>query len=133
MFNIYTGYSGVQKRANEEIYIAVSSLPNLVERQCDFVFTDRHAYLATASFHTSLDDLHLLPWDHWRARDFKRDPNDSAKIERYQAETLVYDEVPNDCIIGLVCVNNAEKERIEGACSRAGVPLQPVVRPGWYF
>jgi hypothetical protein len=43
LYNIKTGYRGVQQRRNDEIVILVSSLPKLIEDQITFVFTDQHA------------------------------------------------------------------------------------------
>jgi hypothetical protein len=49
LFNIKTGWGGVQQVPQREIVICVSSLRTLAERGIPFVFTDRHAYLEAAS------------------------------------------------------------------------------------
>ena len=36
-------------------------------------------------------------------KDFKRDPDDPEKLERYQAEALVYNNIPVEAFIGIVC------------------------------
>ena len=50
LFNIKTGWGGIRKRENQEIAMMVTSLNTLQERGVPFLFTDRHAYLATAQF-----------------------------------------------------------------------------------
>lgn len=52
--------------------------------------TDRHAVLETAEFHNSLDRLDRIDRPRLQARDFKRDPDDPGKFQRYQVEALVY-------------------------------------------
>jgi hypothetical protein len=85
--NIRTGWGGVTRRERDEIVFLVTSLLRMVELGIDFVFSDRHAYLATARFSNALADLgDWIPWQQLQARDFKKDPNDPGKFERYQAE-----------------------------------------------
>jgi len=62
MYNIKTGYSGVQQVPNEDIVIVVSSLFRLQDKGFSFVFTDRHAYLFNASFYNTLDKLDQIDW-----------------------------------------------------------------------
>jgi hypothetical protein len=59
-----------------------------------FLFTDRHAYLAAAQFHDGFDDLNQIDWPILQARDFRRDVEDPGKIERYQAEALIHQHMP---------------------------------------
>jgi hypothetical protein len=55
-----------------------------------FLFTDSHAYDMWANFYSHLADVDKIDWSLLQNRDFKRDSNDPAKFERYQAEALVY-------------------------------------------
>ena len=88
LYNIHTGHRGIPQRANDEIAILVSSLPRLSEDEIRFVFTDRHARLATAEFFDDMDDLDRRDMEDTRkSLYFKRDNNDLGKMERYQAET----------------------------------------------
>lgn len=83
MKNINTGYGGIRRRANEEIVILVSSLHKLHDLSVPFVFTDGHAYYSWSNFYTDLEDLDKIDWPIIQARDFRRDPDDPAKFERY--------------------------------------------------
>src|SRR5216684_5169591 len=74
LLNIKTGY-GVQQRRNDEIAVLISSLPTLKRNGVAYVFTDRHAYLQTASFFDEDDDLEAavdypLLW----SKNFRREP-----------------------------------------------------------
>lgn len=133
LYNIKTGHGGVSQRSMDEIVILVSSLHQLVEDQLQFSFTDRHAIYATAEFYSTLDDLHRLPWKGLQAHDFEKDPEDPGKSERYQAEALVYQHVPIDSVMGLVCYNEDVESMVVEAVKRRGLQLKVDVYPGWFF
>lgn len=109
LLNIKTGHNGIPKRSMNEIVILVSSLRTLAAQQIQFVFTDRHAYLQTAEFHNDLAHLDCIAWNCLQTRDFKRDPNDPGKFERYQAEALVHQHLPTTALAGIVCHGEAQK------------------------
>jgi hypothetical protein len=62
LYNIKTGFNGVQKRPMRDIAILVSSLHHLTKLDIPFVFTDRHAYLRTAQFSNDLKNLDWIIW-----------------------------------------------------------------------
>lgn len=134
MLNIHTGWGGIKRRDNDELVFLVTSLPRLAQLGVDFVFSDRHAYLAAAKFSNSLTDLPArIPWQRLQARDFKKDPNDPEKVECYQAEALVYQQVPVQALLGIVCHGEAGATAIRGLLANRGIDLQVHVRPNWYF
>lgn len=132
MLNIHTG-RGVPQRANEEIVILVSSLPHLWDQGIPFLFTDMHAYYPWASFLANLNDLGKIDWGILQRRDFRRDPNDPIKFERYQAEALVHRHCPVTGLLGVVCYTKTMKQQIEQQLVTRGVVLPVYVRTGWYF
>ena len=132
MFNILTGRN-VQQLPKSEIVILVASLRGLAENGVSAVFSDRHAYLRAAQFFTSLDDLAEIDWDILQRRDFKRNPDDPEKIERYQAEALVHRHLPVERLAGIVCLSENEKRTLEQQREEAGLDLKIEARPTWYF
>lgn len=134
LLNIKTGYNGVPQRPMSEIAILVSSLRTLSEHSIPFVFTDRHAYLQTAedSFSSDLEDLDQIDWKILRARDFKRNPDDPGKFERYQAEALVYQHLPVSSVLGVVAHGPAQESHLQECAQNAGVTVEIMARPGWY-
>jgi hypothetical protein len=60
LFNIKTGHNGIRRVPMEDIIILVSSLPALRANGYAYVFTDRHAVLGYAKFHTEMDELATL-------------------------------------------------------------------------
>jgi hypothetical protein len=129
--NIRTGRN-VRQRPSDEIVIFVSSLPHLQKNGIDFVFTDRHAYLRTAKFSSDLAMLNEIDWPILRKRDFKHNPEDPEKTERYQAETLVRGHLPVNGLLGVLCYNETVTNKVQELISANGHALKAVTKPGWY-
>jgi hypothetical protein len=132
LYNIKTGYQGVKQIPMRDIVILVSSLRRITQDHVEFVFTDRHAYLQTANFSSSLEDLPGLDWKSWRTRDFRRKPDDPSRMERYQAEALIHRHLPVGGLAGLACYGSAQREALEVDVAQRGLELRVVARPGWY-
>lgn len=134
LYNIRTGYAGIPQRKNEEIAVLVSSLPALKGNGVAYVFTDRHAYLQTASFYSDDSDLETaIDFPLLQSRDFSRDPDHPEKFDRYQAEALAHRHVPVGALLGIGCYTSGIKDEIETTCSDLGVDVKIVHRAEWYF
>ena len=132
MKNIHSGWS-VQQRSNDEIVILVSSLHRVEQLGLPFVFTNAHAYPDWTDYYSDLANLREIDWSILQRRDFKRDPDDPRKMERYQAEALIHHHLPITGLLGIMCYNDAMKERIEQDVAARGLTLSVHARPGWYF
>jgi len=132
MRNINTGW-GVQQRKNKEIVILVSSLRHLQSQNIPFVFTDMHAYYSWANFYSDLSDLDKIDWEIIQSRDFKRDLDDPAKFERYQAEVLIHQHCPVEGLQGVVCYTENLEKQISKELAKAGWNLPVHARTKWYF
>ena len=133
LYNVTTGYGDVIRRPNAEIVILVGSLRDAAARGLRFVFTNGHAYPRETDFYDDLVDLDKVDWPILQRRDFRRDPQDPAKLTRYQAEALLHQHVPLDALRGIACNAPATKDRIERevAARALGVPVKCL--PSWYF
>lgn len=131
--NIKTGWNGIRQRHNDEIVILVSSLPRLKDLGVPFVFTDRHAVLNTAQFFTDLSGLAQIDWEILQQRDFKRDPEDPGKVERYEAEALIKNHVPIDALLGMICHTDSVARALMTQVEQRRLNLQVIPRPQWYF
>ncbi len=132
MQNIHSGWS-VQQRSNDEIVILVSSLYRVEELGLPFVFTNAHAYPSWTNYYSDLANLDQIDWSILQRRDFKRDPDDPRKMERYQAEALIYHHLPITGLLGIMCHTDAMKVRIEADVAARGLTLPVHARPKWYF
>lgn len=133
LYNIKTGWGDIPKRQNEEIVILVSSLNILEKRAIKFTFTDRHAYLRAARFFSNLSDLSEVDWSILQGSDFKRDPEDPGKFERYQAEALVYKALPCDGLRGIACYDDETTDALRRLVEGRGLDIRVITRRGWYF
>lgn len=133
LYNIYTGYNGMPHQKNEDIIILVSSLHKLQEWQVNFIFTDMHAYSALATFHSDLSNLDKVDWRILQKRDFKRDINDLQKMERYQAEALIYDSCPITSIEYIVCYSDKVTNDIQNILNLNNISIRVATRSEWYF
>lgn len=133
MKNIHSGYGGIRQRPNDEIVILVSNLYRVENLGLPFVFTDGHAYYAWSNFYTDLNDLDKIDWKILQARDFRRDPDDPGKFERYQAEALIHQHCPIESLKGMVCYTEKTKKRLDGWLQERDLTMTTVARPRWYF
>jgi hypothetical protein len=132
MYNIHTGYNVLQV-PNEEIVILVSSLQKVAELGIPFVFTDQHAHPLMASYFTNLNDLDQVDWDLLNRRDFRHDPDDPGKKERYQAEALIWKHLPVEGLLGICSHSDAIDQGIKQELAKRKIELQTVVKRDWYF
>jgi hypothetical protein len=133
MRNIHTGWGGIKKRPNDEIVILVSNLHHIATLGLRFLYTDSHAYYQWANYYSDLAYLNRIDWPLLQRRDFKRDPEDPAKFERYQAEALIHQHVPVHGLLGIVCYTESLKKRIEQETQARNLNLPVHARTGWYF
>lgn len=133
MKNIHSGYGGIQQRSNDEIVILVSNLYKVKALGLPFVFTDGHAYYAWSNFYTDLASLDEIDWLILQSRDFKRDPNDPAKFERYQAEALVHNHCPIQALEGMVCYTEKTKAILDNWLNERKITMPVYARTRWYF
>lgn len=130
LYNIKTGL-GVPQKSLKDILILVSSLRRLKTQDIPFVFSDRHAYLKTAQFSNDLNDLDRIIWPVLQVRDFKRD--DSDKFEKYQAEALVYQHVPVEALIGIVCYNVEVRDHIRQLADAYNTAIKIIASRDWFL
>jgi hypothetical protein len=74
-----------------------------------------------------------IDWPLLQRRDFRRDPDDPARFERYQAEALVHRHLPLDALLGIVCSTDAQADLIRQTIAQRGLTLPVHARPHWYF
>ncbi|MEO7427056.1 MAG: DUF4433 domain-containing protein [Fibrobacteria bacterium] len=133
LYNIKTGYSGLPKIPMEEIVILVANLNSLLAGGHTWIFSDRHALLQVAEFHSALEKLDRIDWAKLQCKDFRRDPNDPGGIERYQAEALIHRFLPIQALSGIVCYGPDQQKKLQLQLEAGAVQLRVEPRPDWYF
>lgn len=133
MYNIVTGWRGIPRHPNVDIAIMVSSLRDLADLGIVALYTDRHAYLSTARFFSSLDDLDQISWGPLQRRDFSRDLDNPEKTEKYQAEALIYRHFPVEHLSAIICYNSDRRNFLEQTIDTLGMDVKIKVNSRWYF
>jgi hypothetical protein len=133
LFNIKTGYSGVTHRPNEEIVILVSSLSKVEAEGIPYALTDRHAYLQHAHYTMPAEGLGRIDWKLLQQGDFRKDPENPGKFERYQAEALIHRHLPASALMGICCYTDSVRDTVRAEADSHGLDLHIVNRSWWYF
>lgn len=132
LYHIFQGivpdYAGTQ----QEIIYLVSTAEQIHSLNIPFVFTDRHAYLQHKTVYNSLADLPRLSWgvirdDTWYM------VYTALRKELKQAEFLVYQHLPANALMGIVCHNDEIANFVRNAVQQANSNLQVVVKPEYYY
>lgn len=131
-YNIHTGHA-VKHVPNEEIVFLVANLKQLAQRTAKFVFTNQHAYPAIAEYYIHLDRLDQIDWKILQDRNFKNDPEDPGKKERYQAEALIWKHLPLDWLLGVCCYSTKVEQQIQRQVEALKLNLKVAAQPLWYF
>ena len=97
------------------------------------MYTDRHAYLAAANVYRDSTRCDQIDWPGLQARNFKRDPDDPERHERYQAEALVHRHLPIDGLQGIICHGPAQESHLRALVRVPGHTPRIVTRPEYYF
>ena len=129
--NILTG-RGVRRRARTELVYLLSSLDAVQRSGQACLITDRHAKLDLARFAADRSLLATLPWDLWRTRDFKRDPDDLGKLERYQAEALVHQSLPVAALEAIITGDKPTQAHVEQLVTASGTSARTLNRSFWF-
>ena len=132
LYNIVTGY-GVAKVPRDEIVIFVSSLHQVAKEGIPFVFTNQHALPAWANYYTDVAQLDQIDWLLLQSRNFKHDPEDPGKKERYQAEALIWKQCPTGALLGIGCYTIATEQTMRAHVAARGLKLKTLVTPNWYL
>ncbi len=74
-----------------------------------------------------------MPWPLLQAQDFRRDPEDPEKTERYQAEALVHHHLPASALLGIGTYTDDVRDAVEAQVAALKLPLKVVTRPNWFF
>lgn len=132
LYNIITGYN-VPMVEPEQIVHLVTSVETLTAGRHRFLFTDRHAFVATAEYYDDIARLSCLDWPLIGGSDFKRDPNRPDKLEHRAAELLVHRHLPVEGLLGIVGCDETSRAAIHGHVESRELKLRVAARPAWYF
>lgn len=133
LYNIITGYYAprVPKRAPDEIIIIRCQI-KILATQPKWFFTDGQANDGESNHYGSLKHLDRIDWDCIQNSLFAKS-EDYDRPRRYQAEFLVKDVVPAECIES-ICVNSKKMQTwAQEQVKNAGKMIEVKVIPHYFF
>ena len=75
----------------------------------------------------------MISTDAIKSLNFRKDPEDPVRFERYQAEALVQSHVPVSALYGIICYTEQIKQGIDQQIQARGLSLPVHARKSWYF
>lgn len=129
LFQIATGWEDIQRVSQEEITYLISSYEMIKAKGLPFFFSDGHVRSETSTKYTAEEDFAQLDWDTIYATYWKSDEIDLRRKEKKQAEFLVKDHVPVDCIEYIGVYSTFAKTNVTRMLEEANVAITVRVSP----
>ena len=117
-------------QGQDTILHMVSSTELVVENELAFVFTNGHADIVFSDF---FDDLGSLGEIDWGIMEAKYWSNSDEDLWRRQAEFLVHNFFPWNCITKVAVANETVQREVVAILDRSQHTPDVVVEPGWYY
>lgn len=133
LYNIKTGYRGIQLRPQGDIVYIVCKVIDLTENCKEWCFTDGHAKNAITEFYNHLDNLGEIDWNIVTKRQWSNTEDDFDRMRRKQAEFLVKHYVPMNCINYIVVHNEQKKYFVEKIINSLKLEIPVRVNPNNQF
>ena len=124
LFLIKNGYKGVPKRPQEDIVFIVCNYEAVKQAGLSFLFTDRNAKMTLANFFTNEQDFAKLKWEVIKDKDWENTNSQLDKRDLKQAEFLIRNFVPVNCIHALVVKTKERKDYFDQIIANLGLSIQ---------
>ncbi|GCC51274.1 DUF4433 domain-containing protein [Chryseotalea sanaruensis] len=131
LLNIKTGQRDVTKRHQREIIYICCRLSDVVAQCEEWCFTDGHAKtVSLTEFYNDLKDLDEVDWSIVDERYWRNDVNDIDRVRRKQAEFLVKDYAPVDCVEQIIVYDASALAKAQEIVEDLELQIQVKVNPG---
>lgn len=133
LYNIKNGFQGVAKLPQEKIIYLVSTFDQIQKNSLPYLFFDGHGYHELSSPYNNPKDLGQIDWQMVKATQWNDTVEDSDRKRRKQAELIVHNEVPVDCLAGIAVYNDSAKQKVELMVQNAQKNFKVIVKKSWYY
>ena len=125
LYKIKTGH-GVPQRPQHEIIYLCCRLPDVINSNMQWCFTDGNAARYITDFYTDVSDLNQLDWKSINATVWRDDnaDGDTDRMRKKHSEFLIRDHVPVDYIKGIVVLNDARRQYVQNLVQQYNLPIQ---------
>lgn len=121
------------KYSQSEIIYLVSSVEKVEKNKLKYIFSDGHAYVEFTKFYNQISELNYLDWEAIESKKWFILYQIRDRRRRKQAEFLVYQNVPFDCLEGIVTFNQTTLNHVQMVLSNHNKELYNDIRPNWYY
>jgi hypothetical protein len=133
LYSISKGNSDTNCKQEEIVYL-VTTIATLEEYKKAFVFTCGQALMALSQQYNNIKNLDKIDWDvifgeYWN----DKPPEIIDRKRKRQAELLVHEHVPVNCIISLAVLNKKARIIVEKILDDAGLLIPVKEIPKWYY
>ncbi len=132
LYNILTGY-GVTKVKPEEIIFLVTDVPGIEKCKRLYFFSDGQANTRISKHYNDLKDLDKIDWEIVKSGDFTKSIDDNDRTRRYQAEFLVHEKVPVNCIKAIVVYNETCATFVKKVLAKTSLLIPVSITQSFYF
>ena len=129
LYNIKTGHRGITKYSQKDIVYICCLLPDIIEYCFSWCFTDGHAKARITDFFNNLDDLDKVDWNMVYEKIWNNNDEDYDRMRRKQAEFLVKDYLPVNCISRIIVFDDTIRKLAVDILNELG--LEIIVKVNW--
>jgi hypothetical protein len=133
LLNIKTGYRGIKQLPQSEIIYICCKLNKVINCGAQWCFTDGHAKNLFTGFYNDITDLDKVDWNIVYEKYWSNTEDDLDRIRRKQAEFLVKDIVPVNCIETIVVFNEEKRTFVQDLVDSLHLNISVKVNPKYKF
>lgn len=117
-----------------ELIYLVSTVASVKKMGLEYVFTDGHPIMKVSRYFNDLSQLFTnIDWDVMKAVMWADTPDDMDRKRRRQAEFLVKNYVPLQCIQWLAVLDTDMQMEVRNLLSQHQINIQVLVCSNWYY
>lgn len=133
LLNIKTGHRGITKISQSKIIYIVCQLDDVLAECNEWCFTNGHARDRLTNFYNDVADLDEVYWDVVSLRYWKPIVGFMDRQSRKEAEFLIKNHVPINCVYSIVVYDQQSKTTVEETVNRLGLTIPVVVDTSYYY
>lgn len=133
LLNIKTGHRGITYRPQSEIAYICCNIRDVIDECSEWCFTNGHAKNAITEFFNDQVYLDEIDWGLVSERYWSNTEDDYDRMRRKQAEFLVKNYVPVNCIDSIVVYNAQKESFVKQIVDRLGLEITIKINPGNQF
>ncbi|WPQ64585.1 DUF4433 domain-containing protein [Chitinophaga sancti] len=133
LLNIKTGYRGIVKRPQTDIVYICCRFANITKSCKEWCFTDGHAKDRLTAFYNNKDQLEAVDWNMVGQRYWRANEEDIDRMRRKQAEFLVKNQVPVECISGIIVYDSTTEGIVKKLITELRLSIPVIVKSEYYY